>query len=524
MNNLTQKKYNSFQESMQVVLPLNLGLVISADDSVRLLSHIIDNISIRRFVVGRNIRRSVRTMLKLLIYGYMNKTYSSRQIETLCKRDINFMWLLNGEKVPDHNTIARFRKNFPDEITDVFYQVVNALSEVREIDFENVFIDGTKLEANANRYSFVWKGANDKLMEKLFLKIEKYIERINLTYCMELVFERQKATEILENIRASLSQLVAFNSVKFVSGKGKHKTLLQKDYEICCDLLEKQTKYNAYNATFGNRRSFSKTDKDATFMRMKEDHMKNGQLKAAYNIQLAVNSGYIVGNMACSDRNDVNALIPFLKTLSRSLRKKFHNIVADAGYESEEAYGFLQEHGYTSYIKPQNYEKKKTKAFKQQIGRRENMSYDALNDIYICHNGRKLSPIYQGKKVTSSGYEQITTKYRCESCSNCLFKIKCTKAKREKELEVSKKFEALREQSFHNIISEKGIELRTNRSIQAEGAFAVLKEDYGFRRFMLRGIKNITTEVNLLSLAYNISKLHIKIQNSRLQTHLHQLE
>lgn len=156
MNNLTQKKYNSFQESMQVVLPLNLGLVISADDSVRLLSHIIDNISIRRFVVGRNIRRSVRTMLKLLIYGYMNKTYSSRQIETLCKRDINFMWLLNGEKVPDHNTIARFRKNFPDEITDVFYQVVNALSEVGEIDFENVFIDGTKLEANANRYSFVY--------------------------------------------------------------------------------------------------------------------------------------------------------------------------------------------------------------------------------------------------------------------------------------------------------------------------------------------------------------------------------
>lgn len=524
MINLTQQKYNSFQESVQVVLPLNLGLVIPDDDSVRLLSHIIDNISVKRFVVGQNTRRSARTLLKLLVYGYMNKTYSSRQIETLCKRDINFMWLLNGEKAPDHNTIARFRQKFSTEIADVFNQIVNGLAETGEIDFKNVFIDGTKIEANANRYSFVWKGTNDKLIEKQFAKIESFVNHMSSAYCLKLVFERPQATALLTCIQSFLEGLIAMNRLELVFGKGKHKTALQKDYEFCCDLFEKQKKYNIYDATFGNRRSFSKTDKDATFMRMKEDHMKNGQLKPAYNVQLAVNSGYIVGNMTCPERNDAGALIPFLKTLSRSLRKKFFNVVADAGYESEEVYAFLQENGYSAYIKPQNYETRKTKAYKRQIGKRENMTFDAENDVYICHNGRKLSSVGQTQRITAGGYKQLATIYRCESCSNCPMKNKCTKAKGEKTLEVSKKFEALRENSYLNITSQKGTELRMNRSIQSEGAFAVIKEDYGFRRFMLRGMKNITTEINLLSLAYNITKLHIKIQDCRLETHLYPLK
>jgi transposase len=496
MLNLTQQKYNSFQEFEQVILPLNLGILIPENDSVRLLSHIIDNISVRRFVVGRNSRRSVRTMLKLLIYGYMNNTYSSRRIETLCRRDVNFMWLLNGETPPDHNTIARFRQNFSDEIADVFHQVTELLADNGEIDFENVFIDGTKIEANANRYSFVWKGANDKLREKLFAKIETFILHMSKRYALNLSSDRQTATKALEEIRSVLERLMRLSAIKTVSGKGKHKSAIQKDLEFCSDLLEKQRKYNAYDVVFGNRRSFSKTDKDATFMRMKEDHMLNGQLKPGYNVQMAVNSGYIVGNTVRYDRNDVSSLVPFLKSLSRSLRKRFKNIVADAGYESEEAYAFLEKQGYEAYIKPQNYEKRKTRAYKKQIGRKENMTYDTANDVYVCHNGRKLLPQYTRQKTTAEGYIQNITTYACESCQNCPCREQCTKSKTDKQIDVNKYFDELRERSYRNVSSEKGKELMVNRSIQAEGVFAVIKENYGFGRFLMRGMKNVTTEVN----------------------------
>ena len=520
MNNLTQKNYNSFQAFEQVILPLNLGILISEDDSVRLLSQIVDNVSVRGFVVGRNTKRSVRTMLKLLIYGYMNNIYSSRRIETLCRRDINFMWLLNGEAAPDHNTIARFRQNFSKEIGDVFNQVTKILAEKDEIDFENVFIDGTKIEANANRYSFVWKGTNDKLREKLFAKIEAFAKQISFRYGAEVKFDRQTATKTLEDLLPFLEQLMQFNGIKKVFGKGKHKTALQKDIDVCLELLEKQRKYNAYDAVFKDRRSFSKTDKDATFMHMKEDHMRNGQLKPGYNVQMAVNSGYIVGNTVCSDRNDVNSLVPFLKTLE----KPFKNIVADSGYESEEAYAFLQENDYEFYIKPQNYETRKTKAYKRQIGKRENMNYDSANDVYICHNGKKLLPAYNRQRKSGTEYLQNITTYVCESCKDCPFKERCTKSKRDKQIEVSKVFNELREKSYSNVISAKGKELMLNRSIQAEGVFAVIKENFGFRKFLMRGMKNVSTEVNLLALAYNISKFHIKHQNCRLKTHIYRIE
>lgn len=527
--NIQHHKYNTFSDFEQVVLPLNLGILIPEDDSVRLLSNILDTVDIRRFVskslrVNRYTHQSTRIMLKLLVYGYMNKAFSSRKIETLCKRDINFMWLLNGLKAPDHNTIARFRKKHSEEIEDILMQLVNSLASCKEIDFDNVFIDGTKIEANANRYSFVWRGSTEKFQIKLFTKIEKFVIDFNIKYCANLEFEQSKASLVLRTAKKALEELLRFSNINFVYGKGKHKSNLQKDYEMCNFLLEKQEKYNKYNATFNGRNSFSKTDVDSTFMRMKEDHMKNGQLKPAYNFQVAVNSGYIVGTMTSQDRNDANTLKPFLNKLSRNLRSKFQNIVADAGYESEEAYVFLVQNGYDSYIKPSNYEKRKTKAFKKQIGKRENMIYDKVSDEYTCHNSKQLVVTGQKIRKSKNQYNQIVTIYSCENCSDCSLKGECTKAKGNKVIELSKKFAELREKSFINITTKKGIQLRLNRSIQAEGVFAVIKEDYGFRKFLTRGIRNVQTEINLLAIAYNIVKLHLKIQNHKQETHLYAIE
>ena len=245
-------------------------------------------------------------------------------------------------------------------------------------------------------------------------------------------------------------------------------------------------------------------------MHMKEDHIKNGQLKPGYNIQIGVEGEYIVGIDVSSERSDQLTFIPFLDNLEKDLPKKFNNVVADAGYESEENYKYLSENNQKSYIKPQNYEKSKNKKFKNDISKRENMSYNSQDDYYICAYGKKLVPISSKIKVSKSNYKSVVTIYESENCNGCPYKNKCTKAKGNKRLHVSKDFIAKRNESLKNISTPQGKLLRMNRSIQVEGAFGVIKQDYGFRRFLLRGKKNVRTEFTLFAFAYNIKKLFNK--------------
>ena len=262
------------------------------------------------------------------------------------------------------------------------------------------------------------------------------------------------------------------------------------------------------------RNSFSKTDNDATFMHMKVGHMQNGQLRPGHNMQIGVEGEYIVVVDVSSERSDQLTLIPFLDKLEKELPMKFENVIADAGYESEENYNYLSEHNQNSYIKPQTYEKSKSKKSKRDISKRKNMTYISEDDYYICSLGNKLIPVSTTYRNSKSGYVSAITIYECENCSGCAYKNKCTKAKGNKRLHVSKNFIKYREKSLENITTPEGKLLRMNRSIQVEGAFGILKQDYGFRRFLLRGKKNIKVEFLLLCFGYNIKKLFNKtIQN-----------
>ena len=319
-------------------------------------------------------------------------------------------------------------------------------------------------------------------------------------------------SEIIDDLNKIFNE----NNVKFVSGKGKRKSKIQKYIELLYEAREKKLKYDKYNSIFDGRNSFSKTDTDTTFMHLKEDHMRNSRLKPAYNLQIWVEGEYIVGGDISNERWDQLTLIPFLEKLDEKLPKNFENIVADAGYKSEENYVYIEEHGQTSYIKPQFYEKQKTKKFKSDISKRENMEYDSENDEYICALDRLLKKIGLIKRTSKSGYISQVTKYECENCEGCPVENKCTKAKGNKQIQVSKKFVEKRKVSFENITTLEGIILRMNRSIQAEGTFGVIKEDHGFRRFLLRGSVNVKIEFLLKALAYNIAKLHNKIIGNRL--------
>lgn len=523
--------YTTYSAGYQLSLTMDIQVYIAPHDPVRLLNQLLEGLDYKKLLStysdqGRNSVVPPVIMFKILVYAYMNRAFSSREIQRLCQRDIHFIWLLNGYPAPSHHTINRFRKHHLSDgiLEDLFDQWIERLHALDEIHFKNLFIDGTKIEANANRYSFVCLKSVTKNESKLHTKIEKLLQQINEMYLTTYQFNSTQPLDGLESCLMNLKQRVIEQSIEFVYGKGKRKTVLQRQVETLEDYIEKQKMYLTYQEMIGEHRSScSKTDVDATFMRMKDDHMKNGQLKPGYTVQIGVEAEYIVHVGIFSSANDVTTLIPFLTSMESRLSNTFERVIADAGYESEENYAYLKENHQKVFIKPLNYEASKTRKYKAQLGKRENMAYDELTDTYTCANGRTLKPIEVKIRESQTGYRKEVTLYECETCQDCPLRSKCTKAKEgnHKRIEVSKKMLSLRTESLENIQSEEGIILRKNRSIQVEGAFGVLKQDYGFRKFLTRGKVHVTVEMLLLCFGYNVQKLHNKIQSNRCGQQLH---
>lgn len=489
-----------------MVLTVDHEIMLREDSLVRMVNAQLEELEYGKLYAayssrGRKSTIDPRVMFKVMVYGYACGIYSSRKLEEACRYRVDFMWLLDGEDAPDHSTIARFRTGRCGEAAeDLFYQFVRKLEEQGETDRETVFIDGTKLESRAGRYTFVWR----KSVEKQLAKVKGAIPY-----------------ESLDPLKKYLSNEA--EGISFVQGIGHRKSEAQRGWERLDSLRVKWERYEEELRIMGEgRNSYSKTDPDATFMRMKEDHMRNGQLKPAYNVQIAVNSEYITGIEVFSDRTDFRTLKPFLRKLEQAQRGQYEEVTADAGYESEENYLYLEAHGQMSFIKPTNYEQKKTKKFKKQIGRIENMNYDEVEDCFTCANGRKL-PLRRETTELLDGQAVTTAWYRCEDCTGCPLRSQCCQAKdpnQPKELKLRKTFWEKRAISQRNIETDRGIHLRLCRSIQVEGAFGLLKNDFGFRRFLTRGKKNVRTELFFLALAFDLKKLYMKRKKGRLQTHL----
>lgn len=535
-NNFTHKDYTINGEIYQLKLPLNIEMYIPNNDSVRLLGQIVEEMDLSEIYQSysriRKNQASPKKLFKIVIYANMNKIYSSRDIESACKRDINFMYLLEGSPAPDHATIARFRTlHMAPYIKNLLSQLDGILDEIGEISLENLFIDGTKIESSANRYSFVWKKAVTKNQKKLLEKIPVFLKTLEEEMGWKLHTGHNLHVGTLKSVWRKLNRVKQREKIKFVHGRGKHKPKLQKAMEEISSYIKRLRKYSENLHIAGARNSYAKTDKDATFMRLKEDHMLNGQLKPAYNIQFGVDSEYIVWLTAGPQATDTTTLIPFLEDMAANFHKKYKNIVADAGYESEENYLYLKENGLVSYIKPSIYEKSKTRKYKGDIGLRENMTYNNEEDCYICKNGKKMLKVGIRSTKSKTGYKLEKTIYKCEDCNNCPYKNNCVKGnnskvpleERTKRFEVSKAFIKERQENTERITSVIGRQLRMNRSIQAEGAFAVVKADMQFRRFLSKGMQNISAEVFLLAFAHNINKLHAKIQTDRMKQYLHPL-
>ena len=537
LNKILQKDYTLSSLYYQIKLPLDVEILIPADDPVRLLSAFVEGMELSDLYqtygkIKKN-QATPRQLFKIMVYASMNRIYSSRDIETACRRDINFMYLLEGKPAPDHATFARFISlHFAQCSKKTLAEVSKLLYSLGEISGKSIFIDGTKIESVANKYTFVWKKAVTKNQAKLFDKILALVEECENLYGFKITYNGKVSLHTLKRLRKKLCRIRQEEGIAFVHGTGRRKTRLQKSLETLETYIAKLKEYNKKLYVCGDRNSYSKTDPDATFMRMKEDAMLNGQLKPAYNLQHGVDSEYITWLDISSRPTDTRTLIPFLKDMELYLPFKYQEIVADAGYESEENYLFLEENGQLAYIKPQNYEISKTRKYRQDIGRMENMKYDEKADCYYCKNGQVLTMQYEKREKTASGYRRTVTVYRSNGCSGCPFKTDCIKGNncktpmedRQKVLYVSKKMKEKRQEALERITSDYGTQLRMNRSIQAEGSFANIKEDMEFRRYLYRGNANVTAQSILLAIGYNINKLHHKIQAGRTGCHLFPLK
>ncbi len=370
------KNYTEFGEPYQLILPLNLEGLVPDDDSVRLLSHELEDLDYSLLyqaysAKGRNPAVDPKTMFKILTYAYSQNIYSSRKIESACKRDINFMWLLTGQKAPDHSTIARFRTGF-------------------------------LADACANKYTFVWKKSVGKWEEKMFQKIHELVQLLNSEYLQTFSISPDTRTQDLQDILRFLKERCQTENTVFVHGRGKRKSRNQRYFELFHKFLERQTIYDWHTASFQGRNNYCKTDPDATFMHMKDDHMRNAQLKPGYNVQIAVDSEYIVATDIFQDRNDVWTLVPFLKTIEKNLRFRYPSVTADSGYESEEAYTYLRSEKQKPYIKPQTYEKWKSEALSRISV--DVKTWDMMKNGYIHLPCRKI--------VISSFYEKTEKQER----------------------------------------------------------------------------------------------------------------
>lgn len=535
--NILQRDYTNLPSYYQLKLPIEKEYLIPADDPVRLLSAFVEGMDLSElYDTYDRIRKNQATpcqLLKIVLYANMNGIRSSRAIERACRRDINFMYLLEGMPAPDNATIARFISLHVAACSkDLLAKMSTLLMESGEISGKTLFIDGTKIEANANKYTFVWKKAVSKNQAKLFARIESFVAECEQAYAINVVHGKEITRHTLTRLKKELEDICKEEDITFVKGKGQHKTPIQRSLETLEGYISKLDEYKEKLKICGGRNSFSKTDHDATFMRMKEDHMGNGQLKPAYNLQHGVDAQYITWADISPAPSDMPTLIPFLKDMEGYLPFKYKEIVADAGYESEEIYAFLEGNSQEAYIKPCNYEISRTRKYRQDISSKENMDYDSANDCYICRNGKVLSAKYERRRRSSTGYERTTTVYQCDNCEDCPYKADCIKGnhwnvplqQRNKHLEVSRVFERLREENLNRITSEYGTKLRMNRSIQAEGSFAILKEDMGFRQYLYRSKENVLAESVLAAMAYNIGKLHFKIQGGRTGTYLSELK
>ena len=503
----------------QLYLNLSVPVDISCSPYYKALNMLLSNLDYTCFYsrekkrAGRPFALHPMRMIWLIVYGILNGCCTSRDIENLARRDLVCLRELDCT-VPDHSTITRFIVNNHDNIQEIFGQLAKKLYELKELDAKCLFQDGTKIESVSNKYRFVWKGAIEKHLDRGVEKLQLVSDYLVLGFCVTRDNLR-KFWELVENWMQK--NRICYRE-KGRKGRCRGLTSEQKIWVHVRTEIPKLVQYKEWIDIMAaqDRNSLSRTDMDATFMRMKEDYMKNGQLKPGYNMQNVVSNGYIVATAGLRDRTDYYTMIPAMERAYALFGDIIEQYCADSGYDCKENYRWLDEHGIECYIKGQYYEQGKTRKNKKDPSLKQNYSYDVEKDEFRCMRGHRL--VNTGK-VSKRG----EASYKCtRGCKSCPLRRQCMKSAAGKSdykvLRLDVETELYRRESLRNITSHEGCEIRANRSIQAEGSFALIKNVFHSRRFHYKGLANIETEWTFLCMAENVLRFSHRLRQDKIGT------
>ena len=496
----------SDNRKQNLLLPPSLDELVPENHMVRVVDAVIDRLDISDILStyrgGGNSAFNPKMMLKVLVFAYLSNVYSSRRIEELLKRDIYFMWLA-GMKRPDFRTINYYRgKRLKEGFDTVFTQVVRLLHEEGFVSLKVQYIDGTKIESVANKYTFVWRGSVEKYDARLKAKTEALLRQIEQNHAIENqenpAPEELTAEEVAERVERIREKVDADNL-----SKEERKALKQ----IETDAVPRMNRYKEQLETMGPRNSYSKTDPDATFMRMKEDAMLNGQLKPGYNVQISTENQFITNFGIYQRPTDTLTMISYLESFKARYGMQSEEIVADSGYGSEENYEYMFSNGMTPYVKYNMFHVEQRRGYRNNPFRVSNLFYNPDDDFYVCPMGQKLKFIRQEKRYTASGYQQTVSVYRASRCEGCPLRGQCHKSKRDRQIEVNHTLDDYKARARELLTSEQGIKHRSNRPIEPEAVFGQIKECGRFRRLRLKGLTGAKIDFGLKALAHNLRKL-----------------
>jgi transposase len=494
------KEYNQGQS---VLFPENMDFYIAADSPVRLISHIVDQLDLSEVMEsysgGGCSCYSPRMLLKVLFYGYLNNLYSCRKIARAMEENIHYMWL-SGKQFPKYNTINNFRSNhLKNSINSLFTQVVILLVDMGYLTLKEQYIDGTKMESRANKYTFVWRKSVEKYREKLEQKIRCILEEIEAGIASDNLPDDEPPAPINpEELRKRIAQ---------INRESKSKKQQNQIANIENKFIPKLEEYEQKLATCEERNSYSKTDPDATFMRMKEDAMKNGQLKPAYNLQIATENQFITNLDFYPNPTDTLTLIPFLNLHQSRYGAMPEQAIADSGYGSEENYAFMEGNHIEPYVKYGYFHREQQRNYKNNAFIADNLYYNDNEDYFVCPMGQHMTLVGKSSRKSESGYRSHTHIYQAQNCYGCPLRGLCHKAKGDRQIEVNHTLRAYKRRARELLTSEEGLRHRSRRPIEPEAVFGQTKFNRQYKRFRHFGKDKITMDFAIFAIAFNIGKL-----------------
>ena len=453
-------------------------------------------------------------MLKTVIFGFMTNGYCSlRELEDNCKVNLRFMYLMDRE-TPSYRTFGYFINEILSEnIEEIFSDINQKIFEEGHVDLQHIYIDGSKFEANANKYSWVWKKATEKSRYRLYQKITALIEEMNEALSWsgtKITANTEYTPDYLEEIAEQYAMLCQLDERTFVHGKGHHKSVQQRQYELLVRYTEKLKEYVEKVTICGpDRNSYSKTDHDATFMRIKTDYMGNDQLLPAYNVQIGVADEYIAVVDVNHYRSDMDCFIPLMEQFKKIYGFYPKYPVADAGYGNYNNYIYCEQKGMEKYMKFTMFKKETSdKNYHEDPFRAVNFPIGD-DGLMRCPNGKAF--IFQYRKhIRGNQYGRQEEVYQCEDCTECPYAERCKRTEKNRTVRINRELTSMHQEVIGNLESIQGALLRMNRSIQAEGTFGVMKQDRWYRRIVRRGIESVRLEVFLVSIGHNLYKYHNK--------------